>query len=99
MVLVAGIITGPGPTKTGYYRSGSERPVGAPVAQLDRAPDFESVGRGFESLRARHFPETCKGDWKSDNLVAHLGVETLQSPNPQKGRFLAARSRIVLLLL
>ncbi len=28
----------------------------APVAQLDRAPDFESVGRGFESLRARHKP-------------------------------------------
>jgi hypothetical protein len=26
----------------------------APVAQLDRAPDFESVGRGFETLRARH---------------------------------------------
>jgi hypothetical protein len=26
----------------------------APVAQLDRAADFESVGRGFESLRARH---------------------------------------------
>ena len=26
----------------------------APVAQLDRAPDFESVGRGFESLRAYH---------------------------------------------
>ena len=26
----------------------------APVAQLDRASDFESVGRGFESLRARH---------------------------------------------
>jgi hypothetical protein len=25
------------------------------VAQLDRAPDFESGGRGFESLRARHF--------------------------------------------
>ena len=25
----------------------------APVAQLDRAPDFESGGRGFESLRAR----------------------------------------------
>ena len=28
-------------------------PAYAPVAQLDRAPDFESVGRGFESLRAR----------------------------------------------
>ena len=27
----------------------------APVAQLDRVPDFESVGRGFESLRARQF--------------------------------------------
>ena len=27
----------------------------APVAQLDRAPGFEPVGRGFESLRARHF--------------------------------------------
>jgi hypothetical protein len=25
----------------------------APVAQSDRAPDFESVGRGFEPLRAR----------------------------------------------
>jgi hypothetical protein len=26
----------------------------APVAQLDRAPDFESVGRPFESGRAYH---------------------------------------------
>ena len=26
----------------------------APVAQLDRAPDFESVGRRFESCRACH---------------------------------------------
>ena len=29
-------------------------PLCAPVAQLDRAADFESVGRGFESLRACH---------------------------------------------
>src|SRR5208282_6446272 len=28
--------------------------IRAPVAQLDRATDFESVGRGFESLRAHH---------------------------------------------
>ena len=28
--------------------------VHEPVAQPDRAPDFESGGRGFESLRARH---------------------------------------------
>jgi hypothetical protein len=27
----------------------------APVAQLDRAPDYESGGWEFESLRARHF--------------------------------------------
>ncbi len=27
----------------------------APVAQLDRAPDYESGGRRFESFRARHF--------------------------------------------
>ena len=26
----------------------------APVAQLDRVPDFESVGRRFESCRAYH---------------------------------------------
>ena len=26
----------------------------APVAQLDRASDFESVRRGFESLQAYH---------------------------------------------
>ena len=27
----------------------------APVAQLDRASDFESEGWGFKSLQARHF--------------------------------------------
>ena len=30
----------------------------APVAQLDRAPGFEPVGRGFNSLRARHSRES-----------------------------------------
>src|ERR1043165_236557 len=29
-------------------------PVSAPVAQLDRAPDYGSGGWGFKSLRARH---------------------------------------------
>ena len=28
------------------------------VAQLDRAPDFESGGQGFESLPARQFPNS-----------------------------------------
>src|SRR5690242_12427335 len=31
----------------------------APVAQLDRAPDYESGGQRFESFRARHFPFTA----------------------------------------
>jgi hypothetical protein len=29
----------------------------APLAQLDRASDYESEGREFESLRARHFSD------------------------------------------
>jgi hypothetical protein len=32
------------------------------VAQLDRAPDFESGGREFESLRARQSPTVHSGD-------------------------------------
>src|SRR5262245_32484530 len=37
----------------------------APVAQLDRAPDYESGGQEFESLRARHlsFPGGSAADW------------------------------------
>jgi hypothetical protein len=30
----------------------------APVAQLDRAIGFEPIGRGFESLRARHLTKS-----------------------------------------
>src|SRR5215218_5842629 len=33
----------------------------APVAQLDRAPDYESGGQRFESFRARHFPFRAAG--------------------------------------
>src|SRR5580704_2983653 len=32
----------------------------APVAQLDRAPDYESGGREFESLRARQLNQLLK---------------------------------------
>jgi|CZCA01.1.fsa_nt_gi hypothetical protein len=35
-----------------YFVAGMKR---APVAQLDRAMDFESIGRRFEPCRARHF--------------------------------------------
>ncbi len=53
----------------------------APVAQLDRAPDYESGGRGFESLRALHFfrvtrPPVCNScviksrfGWLADGWV------------------------------
>ena len=34
--------------------------IQAPVAQLDRVPDFESEGRRFESCRACHFKEGSK---------------------------------------
>jgi hypothetical protein len=41
----------------------------APVAQLDRAPDYESGGQEFESLRARHFAtiqnKTANPAWMS----------------------------------
>ena len=33
----------------------------APVAQLDRASDYESEGRTFESFRARHFSTVRSG--------------------------------------
>ena len=47
----------------------------APVAQLDRAPDYESGGRRFESFRARHFSSNCQLDgrpvehWPMRNLL------------------------------
>src|SRR5579884_4390347 len=46
MAGVAGTCCGPGVFA---------RRAPAPVAQLDRAPDYESGGQEFESLRARHF--------------------------------------------
>ena len=35
-----------------YYTQAFRRSAYAPVAQLDRVTDYESVGRGFESLLA-----------------------------------------------
>ena len=35
----------------------------APIAQLDRVTDYESVGRGFESLSAYQNPDTHSGIW------------------------------------
>ena len=51
----------------------------APVAQLDRALDYESRGREFESSRARHFSQAHRDsrvrfyplavDWQEDEVV------------------------------
>ena len=50
------VVAAPAPSCQGIWnRAGSSlNNAWALVAQLDRAPDFESGGRGFESLRARH---------------------------------------------
>ena len=43
----------------------------APVAQLDRAPDYESGGQRFESFRARHFLDAgCRGRMRRIRPVA-----------------------------
>src|SRR5215468_5814356 len=43
------------------------------VAQLDRAPDFESGGRGFESLRARQLNQRFKQN--RPESVVHVATE------------------------
>ena len=52
--------------------SGLER---APVAQLDRAPGFEPVGRRFESCRARH--SHCTNIGRVAQLVEQLTLNQL----------------------
>ena len=44
--------------------------VQAPVAQLDRAPDYESGGQRFESFRARQFTNNCNELATGDDAVA-----------------------------
>ena len=34
-------------------------PTSGPIAQLDRVPDYESGGRGFESSSVRHSLQIC----------------------------------------
>ena len=46
----------PFPDLATRFRAFAERPS-APVAQLDRASDYESEGRTFESFRARQSSE------------------------------------------
>ena len=53
----------------GYFM-GYTMPVHAPVAQLDRASDYGSEGREFESSAARH----STGKWT--NPLVYKGLST-----------------------
>ena len=61
----------------------------APIAQLDRVTDYESVGRGFESLSAYHeyqipfqvsgifsFPDSNNQKQESGGLLLAVGWTT-----------------------
>ncbi len=50
------IAAGPAPRHRPFRRDAHD----APVAQLDRAPDYESGGQEFESLRARQTPPNLR---------------------------------------
>jgi hypothetical protein len=50
--------------------------INAPVAQLDRALDYESRGQEFESLRARHFgtgQDFLKAAWLQQAALDVIG--------------------------
>ena len=56
----------------------------APVAQLDRAPGFEPVGRRFESCRARHMLHTISSGPVAQ-LVEQLTLNQLvEGSNPSR---------------
>ena len=59
----------------------------APVAQLDRAPDFESVGRRFESCRARHL--AARGG-RSRQVFSHAASRAARG---ERGRVLPGASQ------
>lgn len=77
----------------------------APVAQLDRAPDYESGGQEFESLRARHFilqfsdsspicAESCGSRMDAARRASAVRGRSLRRPDSWPLR--AASARVVL---
>ena len=72
MVSVAQLVRalGCGPSGRGFESLHSPH---APVAQLDRASDFESAGRPFEPGRARHFIAIPSIPFEKDSLELSLG--------------------------
>ena len=55
----------------------------APVAQLDRAPDYESGGQEFESLRARHLVRIC--EHSADDATSTRIIRSVRSLRPLRG--------------
>ena len=81
----------------------------APVAQLDRAPDFESVGRRFESCRARQFafmafiefniPKTLRDQNSMDSVVGELFGEREKLQRPGHAADTAPGERLLFLFV
>src|SRR5262249_11988635 len=69
-------------------RSSLER-LPALVAQLDRAPDFESGGRGFESLRARQKIRTFRALSTTGDTSGKSSRDALGTQITFSGRMLA----------
>ncbi len=65
----------------------------APVAQLDRAPDYESGGQRFESFRARHsFQSLSDRSAYTADAFARLAVHMLSTLGAGKSRWGALSS-------
>ena len=58
----------------------------APVAQLDRASDYESEGQRFESFRARHLPSAKRPP---------IATPAASSPASASGQFTTPNSRVL----
>ena len=71
-----------------YYISALSDAVYAPVAQLDRVTDYESVGRGFESLLAYQKKRVIRTDdplfdtFKHFNKFNDAGIWGSREINP-----------------
>ena len=63
------------PERLGYLPRLAARQC-APVAQLDRASDYESEGRTFESFRARHFFKHLANPLRGHSDLFEVGPPT-----------------------
>ncbi len=86
----------------GNTRTGSSPVLGtmlclqqsAPLAQLDRAFDYESKGREFESLRARHKNLSCRRGGMADAFDSKSNGETRGGSSPLAGTKLATNGSL-----